>query len=362
MQQITRRVLIAATAGLIVSAGLPALADVGKPVEIRLGVPGAGVGGKPKVGYSFVASAHLRGIVEDEFKKDGIKVKWIFFPGAGPALNEALANGKVDFGAGNGDLPAIIARSTGLKTKLLFTAGRFGPVYFTVPAGSSAKSLADLKGKTISVFKGTNQQLILGRLLRKYGFTEKDFRIISQDTYSAQTSLATGDIDGTITSPWTLESRGVAKRILEIRKDPNLNGPLLFWVTEDFEKKYPSVVQRVVTALIKQDKWSSEEANRDAQYKLWAQSGTAYLDYKKDWIDYALKDRNTPFLDEYAVNSLKKSVQQSIDFKLIRRPVTVDNWIEPKYLNTALKELNLENFWPRFDANGNKIAGTGTAK
>ena len=32
---------------------------------------------------------------------------------------------------------------------------------------------------------------------------------------------------------------------------------------------------RVVTALIKQNKWSSEEANRDAQYKLWAQSGTA---------------------------------------------------------------------------------------
>lgn len=362
MKQITRRFLIAATAGLFFSAGLPALADVGKPVEIRLGVPGAGVGGKPKVGYSYVASAHLRGVLEEEFKKDGIKVKWIFFPGAGPALNEALANGKVDFGAGHGDLPAIVGRSTGLKTKLLFVAGRFGPVYFTVPADSSAKSLADLKGKTISVFKGTNAQLILGRLLRKYGFTEKDFRIISQDTYSAQTSLATGDIDGTITSPWTLELRGVAKRIIEIRKDPNLNGPLSFWVTEDFEKKYPGVVQRVVTTLIKQDEWSSREANRDAQYKLWAQSGTPYLDYKKDWADADLKDRNSPYWDDYAINSLKKSVQQSIDFKLIRRPVTVDNWIEPKYLNTALKELHLENFWPRFDASGNKIAGTGTGK
>lgn len=348
-----KHLLISAAAGLLVATSFSVFAET-NPTEIRLGVPGAGVGGKPKVGYSFVASAHLRGVLEEEFKKDGIKVKWIFFPGAGPALNEALANGKVDFGAGNGDLPAIIARSTGLKTKLLFTAGRFGPIYFTVPSDSSAKSLADLKGKTISVFKGTNQQLILGRLLRKYGFTEKDFRIISQDNYSAQTSLATGDIDGTITSPWSLEARGVAKRVLEIRKDPNLNGPLLFWVTEDFEKKYPAVVQRVVTALIKQDQWSSDEKNRDTQYKLWSQSGTAYLDWKKDWDDYALKDRNSPLFDEYAVTSLKKSVQQSIDYKLIRRPVDIDSWIERKYLNNALQELKLENFWPQFDANGNR--------
>lgn len=353
MKLFSKKLLISASVGLLLASSFSAFAET-NPTEIRLGVPGAGVGGKPKVGYSFVGSAHLRGVLEEEFKKDGIKVKWIFFPGAGPALNEALANKKVDFGAGNGDLPAIIARSTGLKTKLLFTAGRFGPIYFTAPAGSNAKSLADLKGKTISVFKGTNQQLVLGRLLRKYNLTEKDFRIISQDNFSAQTSLATGDIDGTITSPWSLEARGVAKRVIEIRKDPNLNGPLLFWVTEEFEKKYPAVVQRVVTALIKQDQWSSDEKNRDTQYKLWAQSGTPYLDYKKDWDDYALKDRNTPHFDDYAVNSLKKSVQQSLEYKLIRRPVDVDSWIEPKYLNNAIQELKLENFWPKFDANGNR--------
>lgn len=361
MKQFTRRLFIALTATAVLGAALPVLAE-DKPLEIRLGVPGAGVGGKPKVGGSAYATAHLRGVLEKEFAKDGIKVNWLFFPGAGPALNESLSNKKVDFGVGHGDLPVIVGRSSGLKNKLLLTTGRFGPVYFTVPATSGAKSLADLKGKTISVFKGTNQQLILGRLLRKYGFTEKDFRIISQDTYSAQTSLATGDIEGTITSPWTLESRGVAKRVLELRKDPNLTGPLVFWVSEDFEKKYPSVVQRVVTALVRDTKWSSEEANRDAQYKLWAQSGVPYLDYKKDWDDYELKDRNTPYFDDYAINSLKKSVQQSLDFKLIRRPVTVDDWIEPKYLNTALKELNLENFWPKFDVNGKKIAGTGGSK
>ncbi|MEB3792416.1 MULTISPECIES: ABC transporter substrate-binding protein [Acinetobacter] len=353
MKFLTKHLFIGVAAGLLVATSFTVFAET-NPTEIRLGVPGAGVGGKPKVGGSAYASANLRGILEKEFAKDGIKVKWSFFPGAGPALNEALANKKVDFGIGHGDLPSIVGRSTGLKSKLLFVTGRFGPVYFAVPSDSGAKSLADLKGKTISVFKGTNQQLILGRLLRKYGFTEKDFRVISQDFYSAQTSLSTGDIDGLITSPWTLEARGVAKRILEVRKDPNLNGPLVAWVSEDFEKKYPQIVQRVVTTFIKDNVWSSDEKNRDTQYKLWAQSGVPYLDYKKDWDDYSLKDRNSPYFDDYAVNSLKKSVQQSIDYRLIRRPVDVDSWIEPKYLNTAIQELKLENFWPKFDVNGNR--------
>ncbi len=362
MKQITRRFFIALTTSLALTAALPVFADEGKPTEIRLGVPGAGVGGKPKVGSTFVASAALRGVIEDEFRKDGIKVTWIYFPGAGPALNQALANGKVDFGAGHGDLPAIVGRSSGLKTKILFAAGRFGPNYLVIPAGSSAKTLADLKGKTLSTFKGTALQLQLGRFIRKYGFTEKDFRIINQDTYSAQTSLSTGDIDGTLTSPWTLEARGVAKRIIEVRDDKFLNGPLSFWVSEDFEKKYPNIVQRVVNVLVKQAVWSSEEANRDTQYKLWAQSGTPYLDWKHDWDDYALKDRNSPLIDDFYVNALKRAEKESKDFGLIRRDVTIDDWLEPKYLNNALKEQHLENFWPKFDANGNKIAGTGTGK
>ncbi|PKO47931.1 MAG: TetR family transcriptional regulator [Betaproteobacteria bacterium HGW-Betaproteobacteria-22] len=326
------------------------------PKEIRIGISSAGVGGKPKVGYSSVTTAHLRGVLEDEFKKDGIKVVWRLFPGAGPATNEAFSNNQVDFGW-HGDLPAIIGRSTGLKHKVIFAAGRFGPLYFVVPADSQAKSLADLKGKTISTFKGTALQLQQSRLFKKYGLKESDFRVISQDQFSSRTSLSTGDIDGTITSPWTLEARGVAKRILEIRDDKTLVAPLTFWVGEEFEKKYPHIVQRVTTALIKQAHWNSLEENREAQYKLWAQSGVPYLDWKKDWEGYDLKERHSPLLDENYIASMKQSAAEAKEFKLIRKDVDVDSWLEPKYLNTALKELNLEGFWPELDAQGNRKDG-----
>ena len=257
---------IAVTFLALSALGLSVQAYANAPKEIRISVSGAGEGGKPKVGGSFLASAHLRGVLEQEFKKDGIKVTWLFFPGAGPATNEALANGKVDF-ANHGDLPSLVGRSTGLKTKVLLSSGRFGPTYVVVPADSSAKTVADLKGKKFSVFKGTNGQIVYNRVLAKYGLTERDVRTISQDGYSARTALATGDIDATITSPFSLQARGVAKTLIEI-KDPKVAPLAHFWVTEAFEKQYPEITQRLVTTLVKQAKWSSEEANRATQYKL----------------------------------------------------------------------------------------------
>lgn len=320
------------------------------PKEIRISVSSAGEGGKPRVGSSYIASAQARGVLEQEFKKDGIKVTWLFFPGAGPATNEALANGKVDFAA-HGDLPSIVGRSTGLKTKLLLGAGRFGPVYVVVPSDSKAKTLADLKGKKFSNFKGTNGQIVLERVLAKNGLSNKDLRIISQDTYSARTALATGDIDATITSPWSLEARGVAKRLVTIN-DRTVSPLSSFWVTESFEKQYPDIVQRVVTALVKQARWSSDEANRTAQYKLWAQSGIPFVDYKKDFDGEPLKNRVNPLLDEFHHAQIDDAVRIAKANRLIRRDVETKTWYEPKYLNNALKELNLQGYWTEFNAKG----------
>ena len=341
---------IAATFLALSALGLSLQIHAANPKEIRISMSGAGEGGKPKLGGFFIATAQARGVLEQEFKKDGIVVKWLFFPGAGPATNEALANGKVDF-AFHGDLPSLVGRSTGLKTKVLFSTGRFGPTYVVVPADSNAKSVADLKGKKFSVFKGTAGQIVFNRVLAKYSLTERDVRAISQDVYSARTSLATRDIDATITSPFSLVSRGVAKKLIEI-KDPKVSNLTHFWVTESFEKQYPEVTQRVVTTLIKQAKWSSEEANRVTQYKLWAQSGIPLVDYQKTWDGWNLKDRNSPLLDEFHRAQIDSALKIAKEARLIRRDVDTKTWYEPKYLNNALKELNLQNYWRAFNANG----------
>ena len=324
-----------------------------KPAVIRIGFPNAGTGGRPLGGGSYPHNAHHLRAIDEEFKADGIRIEWKFFPGAGPALNESYANGLVDFAFGHGDLPLIVGRSTGLKHKILMSSGRGGDNYFVVPAASNAKSLPDLKGKRIATFKGTAGQLTLYRILEKFGLTEKDFRIISLDNDSTLAALSTGDIDGTVRAPFDVEARGVARRIHEILDDWYISRPGTVWVAEEFEKKYPQIVQRVVTRLVKVAQWSVQESNREKQYQLWATSGTPYVDYKKGWERTKdLRERMNPLLDEYYVASIQKSIEETKKYKLIRRDVSFDGWLEPKYLNNALKELKLEDFWPQQDASG----------
>ncbi|WP_255991646.1 ABC transporter substrate-binding protein [Chitinolyticbacter albus] len=324
-----------------------------KPATVRIAFSGAGTGGRPVGTGTTLAIAHQLGSIEQALKADNIKVVWNFFPGAGPATNEALASGLVDF-AYHGDLPLIVGRSTGLKHKVLASLGRFGNTYFVVPADSAARNLADLKGKRIGVFKGTAGQLTLNRVLEKYGFTEKDFKVVSMNADTAKAALATKDIDGYITSPFDLEARGIAKVLFEIKRDPKITSVGTFWVTEDFEKKYPQTTQKVVTALVRATQFASEEKNRDQVFKYWAAGGsTPYSDFLKTWDGYTLKERNSPLLDDYYVASLKKAIDEAKRFKLIRRDVSTEDWLEPKYLNQALKELKLERYWDEFDTNGN---------
>ena len=327
-----------------------------KPQEIRIAFSGAGTGGRPMGSGNVLATAHLQGVIDQEFKADGIKVHWDFFPGAGPATNESFANGLVDF-AYHGDLPLIVGRSTGLKQKLLLSLGRFGNTYFVVPTDSEAKTLADLKGKRLATFKGTAGQLTLNRVLDKYGFSEKDFRVISMDTDTTKAALATRDIGGTIISPFDLQARGIAKTLFIIPRDPKITSVGTFWVSDEFEKKYPAIVQRIVTQLVKVAYWESQDQNRDKLFHLWAQSGsTPYTDWVQSWSGYTVKERESPLLDDYYQAAIKKSIAEAKKFHLTRSDVDFNGWLEPKYLNTALKQLNLEHYWTEDDAEGNPKA------
>lgn len=335
-----------------------------KPAVIRISFPGAGTGGRPIVGGAFTANAHLQRAIDDEFKADGIRVEWKHFPGAGPALNESFANGLTDFAFGHGDLPLIVGRSTGLKHKIVLSSGRGGDSYFVVPAASTAKSLAELKGKRIATFKGTAGQLTTYRWFDKFGLSEKDFKVISLDADSTLAALSTGDIDGTVRAPFDVEARGIARRIHEILDDPAIGRPGTVWVGEAFEQRYPQVVQRLVTRLVKVAHWSTQEDNRERQLQLWATSGTPYVDFKRGWERTKdLRDRINPLLDEYYQASIQRSIEEVKKYKLIRRDVAFEGWLEPKYLHAALKELRLEDYWPqqgadgKVNTSGRKLAG-----
>lgn len=342
----------------LIAIGLPLAAQAQEsPKVIRIAFSSAGVGGKPAAASGLLATAHQRGILEKEFAKDGIKVEWTFFVGAGPATNEALALKKIDF-ATQGDLPLVVARANGLRTRILLTDSRFSRNYVVVPTASTIQTLEDLRGKKITVQKGTSGHLTWNRLLTQVGLKETDLKVVDMISDSQKAALSTGDVDAALQSSTDLVVRGLVRRIYKV-EDPKLTAPSQVWVAEEFEAKYPHIVQRFVTTLLRESVWAIDEKNRDELFRLWSKTGNPYSDYKEDFKGWALRDRLNPLIDEYYTNSLNKSIAEVKQFRFVRRDVTADGWIEPKYQLAALKELKLEGLWDEFDADGKRKKAAG---
>ncbi|GHD68206.1 ABC transporter substrate-binding protein [Jeongeupia chitinilytica] len=351
-----RRHFLLSTLVLALSLTLPAVSRADdRPAVIRIGVASVGTGNRPVFGGSSVALANVKGVLEDEFKADGIKVEWNFFKGAGPAVNEALANKLIDF-AWQGDLPALIGKAGGLRTRLLIADGTRGTAYLAVPSDSTAKTLEDLKGRKVALFKGTNAQLVVAKVLdARGGLSERDFKSINMDSATTQAAIATKDIDAGWFGPevYGLVDRGIARVVYTTKgQAPNLARQTHFLVTEDFEKKYPQITQRVVTALVKQAAWASDDKNREQVLQQWSKSGVPYNAWKQDYDGTPLRVRLSPLFDDYFVQHYKDALALSKKFKLVRGDVDIDAWLEPKYQRQALRDLKLEGYWPDNDARG----------
>jgi len=350
------RWISALTAAVLLSVSQQALAET-PPEVINFGFASPKVGNPPQYTLGAAGIAYTKGWFEEEFKNDKVKFEFAFFKGAGPAVNEALANDQLDF-ASQGDLPAVIGRSVGLKTRLVFANNIRNNIYLAVPPNSTVKSVEELKGKKVSFFKGTNSQTPINRLLAKYKLSERNLKVINLDTASGQAALLNGDIDALFGDIQLLKLRDAGK--LKIIYTSNGDSPVFtrqghILARDAFAAKYPDTTRRVVKVLVRAAQWASDEANRDELLTLWAIPGV----YTKEQLaeDYGnnIKVRSSPLLDPFLVDRYKAVVADALQFGLISKSVEVDSWFDRSFLNAALKESKLENFWTALDASGKPL-------
>ena len=328
-----------------------------KPSVIRLGNPGVGAGNRPVVGGSSWSVAHIRGLFEEEFRADGIRVEWTFLRGAGPAVNELFANGLADVSS-YGDLPSTIGRAGGLKTRVIAGSTRFN-FYIAVPSDSSIRSIQDLRGKRVAVFKGTANQLGANRIFERYGLTEKDVRTINMDTASSKAALITKDVDAVVGGSDLIQLRdqGAARIFFSTKGDARLAGNGALVVSDAFATKYPSIVKRVVKVYVQATKWLTEAPPTEV-YKLWSKSGFPYSNFKEDFVGDNLLERSNPLLDRYFTASFRSAIADEKKFGLLREPFAVETWFDPSFLQQVLKEEKLENYWSDRPASQNTPGGT----
>ncbi|QHE75816.1 ABC transporter substrate-binding protein [Hydrogenophaga sp. PBL-H3] len=319
------------------------------PEAIRFGGFGQGFG--QPYGLALLAVAQGKGFIAEEFKGAPVKLSFEYLTGTGPAINEAIANDRLDF-AQYGSLPNIIGKAGGLPTRIVASYG-YTTVFALSRKDLDVKSFKDLKGRKVAVAKGTVLHWALLKALQDSGLTLRDIQLVDLKTADQLAALTAGSVDAAVgsSSLLTLRDKGVGKVFYSSKElGAKASGFGAITVTEGFEKRYPEATQRVANALVKSAHWLSQEANREEAYRIWALSGVPVQAFKDDFDGVALKDVFNPRVDAFLLSQYDDAIEFTKDNKLIRNDIDVAKWAAPAYVETALKAQGLENFWPRRNA------------
>lgn len=224
--------LALALAGLLPSAALRA-AD--KPKEIRL----------DWATYNPVSVVLKdKGLMEKEFAKDAIAIRWVQSLGSNKAL-EFLNAGSIDFGSTAGSA-ALLARINGNPIKAVYVYSRPEWTALVTRKDSPIKTVADLKGKKVAVTRGTDPHIFLVRALQEAGLTEKDVTEVLLQHPDGKTALIRGDVDAWAgLDPMMAQAEIEDGARLFFRK-PEANTWGILDVREAFLKDHPDLVARVL--------------------------------------------------------------------------------------------------------------------
>jgi sulfonate transport system substrate-binding protein len=125
------------------------------------------------------------------------QIEWSTFA-AGPPLLEALNAGAIDLG-GVGDAPPIFATAGGADIAIVGASTSKDPNQsaqaIVVPKGSPIKTVADLKGKKVTVAQGSSAHWLLLALLKDAGLTFDDIHASYLLPPDGLAAFSGGDVD-----------------------------------------------------------------------------------------------------------------------------------------------------------------------
>ncbi|WOD40147.1 ABC transporter substrate-binding protein [Nodosilinea sp. E11] len=287
-------------------------------------------------------------------KYEGVKydIQWSSYTSGPPITNKMLAN-QLDIGL-MGDFPAVInlikfqqeakdANSVFIGTLAYSPTGAGNAV--VVPKDSTATSLADLKGGTISVpFGSAAHGMVLNALTAAGLDPETDVELISQAPEVGGASLRTGQIDAHadfVPFGELFPFRGFAKKIFDGAQTgvPTLHG---ITVRSDFAEEHPEIVVAYLKAVLEANQMFREDpegistqiegwsgVDKEVVYMFLGPSGLQPLD---------------PTIGDVQISALKNSIATLTSLGRLENPVDpeeVTNWIDESYLLQAMEEMGL---------------------
>jgi sulfonate transport system substrate-binding protein len=186
-----------------------------------------------------------KGWLEEALAGEGIEVRWILSLGSNKAL-EFLRGGSLDFGSTAG-AASVIGRANGLPIKAVYVYSKPEWTALVTTPDSGIVSVADLKGKTVAVTRGTDPHIFLLRALDAAGLTERDIKPVLLQHPDGYTALSKGQVDA-----WAGLDPHMAKGELEgnarlFYRNADLNTYGILNVREEFAEDHPRLVAKVLS-------------------------------------------------------------------------------------------------------------------
>src|SRR5215471_14773030 len=202
-----------------------------------------------------------RQLLEKEFAKDGISIRWVQTLGSNKAL-EFLNAGSIDFGSSAG-AAALVAKINGNPIKSIYVYSRPEWTALVTRKDTAINKIEDLKGKRVAVTRGTDPHIFLVRALQQVKLTEKDIAPVLLQHPDGKTALIRGDVDA-----WAGLDPMMAQAEIE-------DGARLFYrnaaantwgilnASEQFLKDHPDIVRRVLAVYEEARKYSLANYNEE---------------------------------------------------------------------------------------------------
>jgi sulfonate transport system substrate-binding protein len=183
-------------------------------------------------------------LLEKEFGKDGIGIRWVQTLGSNKAL-EFLNAGAIDFGSTAG-AAALIGRINGNPIKSIYVYSRPEWTALVTRKDTGIAKIADLKGKRVAVTRGTDPHIFLVRALQTVGLTEKDISEVLLQHPDGKIALIRGDVDAWAGLDPMMAQAQVENDAQLFYRNKAANSWGILNSTEDFLKTYPDLTKRVI--------------------------------------------------------------------------------------------------------------------
>lgn len=261
-----------------------------------------------------------KGIFQEELKKYGIEeIETVGFPN-GPDQTEALISGRLDFGS-LGDTPAILARSSGAKTRLI-TQQVTDLVGYLIGKKDGPKTLKDLEGKTIAIQKGSYMHRYIVGLLNAEGIKVKYVHMLRPD---GEAALARGEVDAMTNSgvpSFKLLDQGFPL-LDDSSKHPELLGTSTTVVAESYLEKFPDFPR--LWNEIRLKALEDAKQHEDEYYEFLAQVNNTTPELAKKASPLS-QNKDVPFTDE-GLKLLEGTKSFLVGEKLATADFQINDWI-----------------------------------